>query len=565
MATEAPPVSRSLSRSFAALEAWLASRRGLAVLWLVSTVSLAVVALLMSRAGLRGWDDAAHVYKVYLLEHGSSIFWDDYWYGGSYGAVTYGFIFYWLAQYVPAKVIVVLAGGTVPLFYYLYQRGMWHIADVWPAWLLAGVMGTYLAHGQDPFVLALALTMGGLALLAAGHPLWAALPVSLGIFANPMGLVIGAIFMLADFLGRPEVRRRYLVFFAAMVPAAAARVLVGWAFSEPGAYLNQTSQLLLYLGFALFGLALSGINAVHPRRPFAILFLVYAVVCLGSFVMPGSPLGNNIGRFFMVFAIPLLFLLRTTGLRRPLPHFDLAMIAIVCFAVLQFSTPYSHFTDHTDLQQTKASFFAPALTAAAQLHDTDHRIHVVALRRHWEAYYFPAAGYAITRGWYRQADAVHNSLFYTLYGPDEYVRWLRSMGVRYVFLPSAQVDAWSRREVHILKTSPRFRVVERTGSWTIYRLLDDSPLAVPVAGQQGVAQVTAMEHLAVAVKVSAAGDYLLKVTWSPYWRLEEGSGRLRRGPGRFIVLHAQAPGTYRLRLVPSLDVALGQVAGHLGL
>ena len=199
----------------AALETWLRTRRGLLALWLTTTVAVALVTLLMEWGGVPGWDDAAHAYKVFLLRGGDSIFWDTYWYGGGYGAITYGFVFYWLAQYVSGALIVVIAAGTLPVTFYLYIRDMWKIDDVWPAWGFALVVTLYLAHGQDPFVLALALTMGGLALLARRRPLWAALPVAVGIFANPMGLVVVVPFMLTDFIVRrggaaalPPVRRR---------------------------------------------------------------------------------------------------------------------------------------------------------------------------------------------------------------------------------------------------------------------------------------------------------------------------------------------------------------------
>src|SRR5665647_568079 len=253
--------------TLAAVEMRLKARRGVVALWLVGTGAVALAALLMHWGGLPGWDDPAHLYKVFLIRDGQSVFWDNYWYGGGYGAITYGFVFYWLAQFVPAKLIVVLAAGALPALFYIYQRDMWRLDDVWPAWLLAGVMVAYLAHGQDPFVLALALTFGGLAPLARGHPLWAALPVVIGIFVNPMGLVVAATFMVADVLGRPGLRRRYVAFAAAAAPFVVIRVILGWAFTEPGAYLNQTSQLLIYLGFALTGVALAGVNAVHPRRP----------------------------------------------------------------------------------------------------------------------------------------------------------------------------------------------------------------------------------------------------------------------------------------------------------
>ncbi len=450
--------------SVQALEVWLRTRRGLLTLWVTTTAAVALVTLLMEWGGVPGWDDAAHAYKVFLLRGSSSVFWDTYWYGGGYGAITYGFVFYWLAQYVSGALIVIVAAGTIPVTFYLYVRDMWKIDDVWPAWGFALVMTLYLAHGQDPFVLALALTMGGLALLARRRPLWAALPVAVGIFANPMGLVVVAPFMLTDFIVRRGARRRYLLFAAALAPAVLVRFGLGLAFSEPGSYLNETSQLMVFLGFALAGVALAGVNAVHPRRPFVVLFVVYALVCVGSFVTPGSPLGNNIGRFFMVFGLPLFLLLRHTRLRRPFRYGELAIIPIVLFALLQFGTATSHYFNAVERPQTTRAYFAPALAAARDLHDPGYRFHVVALRRHWEALYFPEAGYPITRGWFRQADAIHNSLFYTPYDAAEYVAWLQSMGVQYIFAPvDAPLDPWSRRESRLLESSPRVRLRREDG------------------------------------------------------------------------------------------------------
>ena len=124
----------------------------------------------------------------------------------------------------------------------------------------------------------------------------------------------------------------------------------------------------------------------------------------------------------MVFGASLLLLLRNDRLRRLVRgRCRSAIVPIVLFSLLQISSAYNHYTNHSDLRATEASYFAPALAAAETLHDPDHRVHVVALRRHWEALYFPEAGYPITRGWYRQADAIHNSLFYEGYDAAEYL------------------------------------------------------------------------------------------------------------------------------------------------
>jgi hypothetical protein len=540
--------------TFAAFEARLKRPSGLLVMTLVATASVGVVRALMYWHGLPGWDDAAHVYKVFLLREGQGVFWDTFWYGGSYGAVTYGFLYYWLAQYVPGPVLVTLASGLLPLFFYLYYRGAWGVDDVWPAWVFIVILCMYQANGQDPFVVALCVSMAGLALLASRRVALGALLVGIGVFANPLGLFVVGVFLLADFVGRPALRRRYLVFAAWLAPFVAVRVAVGVAFSEPVEYVNEFNQVVLFLAFAMAGLALAGLNVVHPRRPFALLFVTYAAVCVVSYLTPASPLGNNVGRFGMVFGASLLLLLRNDRLRRMFGVLPLSLVPIVLFSLLQVSSAYNHYTDHSDLRATEVEYFAPALAAAAGLHDPDYRIHVVALRRHWEALYFPEAGYPITRGWFRQADAIHNSLFYEGYSASEYLAWLHGMGVAYVFLPDQRLDSWSRHERGILIDSGLFEQVERLQGWRVYRVPSPQPLLVALDG--GDAHVTKMDHLAVRFAVERPGRFLLKVTHTPYWQLDGGS--VRRGADRFTEISVPAAGEYELRFVVTRSVVLDQ-------
>ena len=107
--------------TFAAFEARLKRPSGLFAMTLVAMASVGIVRALMYWHGLPGWDDAAHVYKVFLLREGQGIFWDGFWYGGGYGAITYGFLYYWMAQYIPGPVLVALASGLLPLFFLLYS------------------------------------------------------------------------------------------------------------------------------------------------------------------------------------------------------------------------------------------------------------------------------------------------------------------------------------------------------------------------------------------------------------------------------------------------------------
>ena len=199
--------------------------------------------------GLPGWDDAAHVYKVFLLREGQGIFWDSFWYGGGYGAITYGFLYYWMAQYVPGPVLVAIASGLLPVLFYLYYHRAWRVDDVWPAWVFIAVLCMYQANGQDPFVVALCMSMAGLALLAAGRIVVGALLVGVAVFANPLALFVVGVFLLADFVGRPALRRRYLVFAAWLAPFVVLRLAIGIAFAEPSAYVNEFNQVVFFLTF----------------------------------------------------------------------------------------------------------------------------------------------------------------------------------------------------------------------------------------------------------------------------------------------------------------------------
>jgi hypothetical protein len=114
------------------------------------------------------------------------------------------------------------------------------------------------------------------------------------------------------------------------------------------------------------------------------------------------------------------------------------------------------------LRQTRAEFFAPALAVAAQRHDPGHRVHVVALRRRWEAAYFPQAGLPITRGWYRQAGAVHNSLFYTSH--DEQGTW-------------RGCDTWAHDSFTVRVDRPGAYLIRVT--WTPYWTLEGAGRLAP--------------------------------------------------------------------------------------
>lgn len=545
----------------------LPPRDSLFWLGVAPVAALAVAALVLWLLGVPGGDDPAHLYKTALLRDGQSLVWDNYWYGGSYGAITYGVVYYWLAQWVPGAALVAVAGGLLPLLFHLYLRDVWSAPGRAAAWVLAAVLVVYLAWGQSPFLLALCLAVSGLLALARGHPLLAALPWAVAAFTNPLALVAAGVFLIADFAAHRSARRRILVLALAMVPVVALRAGLAAAFAAPSFEFRVAAELAGLLVFVALGILLSRACADASRQPLQWVFAAFAVVIVPAYLAPWLPLGSNTARFFYVFGTPLLVAVAwPSRLPRWLPA-----LALVAVAVFQLAFPLWLLARVQQLPATRDAFFAPALAEAARLYDPDYRFHVVTPERHWEAYYFPAAGFAITRGWFRQADALHNrDLYDPALSSRAYAAWLRRMGVRYVFLPDAPLAGAAGREAGILASSADFSVVSRRRYWTVYRLARPEPLVVPAAG--AAARVLTLDHTTLRFSVTHAGAYLVKLTWSPYWlvarrpdaaaqRGRDGlreraweadaappaPGVLSRDADGFMRFEAPAPGIYTLR------------------
>ena len=429
----------------------------LAALAIAPVVAAAALLAILHVVGLTGVDTAAHVYKTSLVAHGQSLVWDDFWYGGSYGVVSYGVVYYLVARVVGAQAIVVLSAGLLPLLFHLYVRRAWQVTSLLPASALAVVSVLYLTNGQDPFLLAMALTMAGLALLAGEHPFWAAVAVGVAAFTNPVAVVAGAVFVAADALAHPAARRRTALFAAALVPFALVWVAVLLAFRGHVSYLAQPAVLLRWTAVAAVGIVLARWSRDPDRRGRLTLFAVAGALCLAALVAPNE-LGNNASRFVVLFGLPALLMIRRVRLPRALTALLLAAVAAVTLVA-----PLGDLLRTGDAAQTKRSFFAPALALARRDYDPDYRYHVVALRLHWEADYFPRAGLPITRGWFRQSDWQHSALLYRAPTPARYVAWLRDMGVRDVYVPHAALDFSSTGEAALIARSGAFVRVAHTG------------------------------------------------------------------------------------------------------
>jgi hypothetical protein len=534
----------------------VARARHLNLFWLIVLPLLALtgMTLLMQALGIVSWDAPAHLYKVALERQYKTVFWDNNWYGGAYQIISYGFVFYWLARFISYDVLVVVSTGLMPLFYYLYMRKVYGTTSYWPTIALAVVLLAYMSNGQDPFLFAMSLMLMGMVLLVYGRPLLAVVPAGLAIFANPVGLVIGAVFLLADFIARPEVRGRYYRFALYLLPFVVARLIIAVLFYEKSTYMYPLAEIIHFGGFGMLGFVLARASFDPQRRAKQVLYLTFAAVALLVAVVPGNPIGWNVGRFFFLFGLPLLLDLR----RVYLPKMLIVPLIAGC-AIGQVASPVSHFFRVADMPSTRAAFFTPALRFAARHYDPNYRYHVVALDTHWEAYYFSINGFPITRGWFRQDDAVHNQVLSDNFSASQYEQWLRSMAVDYVFLPRAPLDWSGAREAQIITRSPDFARVFKNAQWSIYKLADPQPLEISLDGG-APADVLVLQHESVSLHVPVPGRYLVRLTYSPFWQLDAGAGTLQQGAGDFVELNALNAGYYDVRVNVTVAASLRQLA-----
>ena len=182
-----------------------------------------------------------------------------------------------------------------------------------------------------------------------------------------------------------------------------------------------------------------------------------------------------------------------------------------------------------------------------------YRVEVVATWGHWEAYYLATRGTPLARGWYRQNDYPQNQVLYRgdeLTGPA-YRGWLRTMGVRYVFLPSTRLDYSAVAEAELLR-SGRSGLTElwHTRNWTLYQLPHPVAILTPPAGDH--ARLLRITPAAVRMWVSHAGMYTLRVHYSPYWRSPAGSCLSATADG-MTAIRTSVAGPLTLHIDPSPD------------
>jgi len=195
---------------------------------------------------------------------------------------------------------------------------------------------------------------------------------------------------------------------------------------------------------------------------------------------------------------------------------------------------------------TSAAYFEPVARWLGAHGGDGTRVEVPPTANHWESAYL-ASRFELARGWLRQLDTARDGIFY---GDDElltaaaYGRWLRQNAISYVALPDAPLDYSSVAERRLILTAPRFLDLRWSSPhWRVYAVRDPMPLVESLGS--AAASVLWLGRQSFGLDVRRPGEFLVRVSFTPYWSIARGAGCLLRR-GDWTLARASHPGVFRV-------------------
>jgi hypothetical protein len=324
---------------------------------------------------------------------------------------------------------------------------------------------------------------------------------------------------------------------AALAPAGAIALL----FADSG---YQTFGAATFWPILLYAAAVL-VLAPRAERSLRVAATLYALASIAAFAID-TPMGSNAARLGTTFGPPLLACALW-------PRRALALVAILPALLYWQAMPVWTELDKSGDASVRASYYAPLTRFLAAHGEPPGRVEVVPTRTHYEVVYV-SPRFPLARGWERQLDTRYGGFFYDdRYSRATYRNWLRLLGVRYVALSDAPPDFAARRESEIVGSGLNgLRLVWQSAHWRVFELLRPAPLV------SGAATLLRLGSASFSVRASRTGTALVRVHWSPYWRLAAGAGCVERGPRDLTRLRIARPGDIHV----AMSFSLGRTAHH---
>lgn len=500
--------------------------------WLVPALAAALLAALWLLFAPPTPDLAAQVYRSGLFErHGFTLF-NAQWYAGHH-TPGYSLLFPPLAALLGPRVVgAVAAVASAALFAALAGR---HFGDRarWGTLCFGLATATDLFIGRLTFGFGVAFALAALLALQRDRPRVAVALAALTTCASPVAGLFLAMAGAAVWLTHRERTDGLWVAAGAFAPALALSL----AFPEGGAQPWGARSFLVLLAVTVL------VHRLLPasERTLRTGTLLYGAVALAAFLL-ATPMGSNATRLGAMFAGPVL--LCALLARRPHVRPRLIAAAVLPLLAWQWYGPVRETAKGLVDPSSRAAFYEPLIEQIEGRADAATRVEIPFTRMHWESVHV-ARRLPLARGWETQLDVKYNPLFRQgrRLTAERYQHWLQANGVRYVALPEVPLDPAARQEARLIRRGlPFLRRVWSDRQWTLFE----------VRGIRGLggrdARVRRLGPTSFTLDARRRGRHVVRVRWTPYWRVRRGTACVSRAPGGWTAVDAAHPGTVRITI-----------------
>jgi hypothetical protein len=451
-------------------------------------------------------DMAAHTFRADLFGREGFTIWNGLWYGGHH-TPAYSVLFPPLAWLVGPWIAGAISTVATAALFEPLAHGRWGDRARWGAIWFGFGTGALLFTGRLPFAMGVAFGLAALLGLQRGR-MWIA--ISAAILSGLASPVAALFLTLAAAVWGLSDRRARWVALAAFLPPA----LLAAAFPEGG---YMPFDFTTYAPVPLLAVAAL---VVLPReeRGLRIGTVLYAIATTAAFLVQ-TPMGSNAVRLGALFAGPIALCAARIPVSRAGRAGFVVMLALLAF--WQWSSAARDFLASQNEPSAKVSYYKPLLDFLATQRPEDGRVEIPFTRSHWEAAVV-APHFPLARGWERQLDAGRNSLFYAgILTNFTYASWLAEHAVHFVALPDVRPDTSSFDERGLIERDPPYlRLRKRLPHWRIYEFTLPHPIVIPEEGND--IRIVRLRSDEVDLDARTPGTALVRVRWTPYWRIQGG-------------------------------------------
>jgi hypothetical protein len=225
-------------------------------------------------------------------------------------------------------------------------------------------------------------------------------------------------------------------------------------------------------------------------------------------------------------------------------------LAILALPLLwwQWTAPVRDFAAGQDDPSVAAAYYQPLVEELDRITGGGPvRIEIPPTRNRYEANYV-APHFSLARGWLRQSESGDFDLFTGgNLTPASYLAWLKERGVSYVAIADADPDYLAEDEDGLIRGGlPYLRPVWSNENWHLYRVRAAvglvSTTEAPSKPAPPADRLTSIGAADFAFSARAAGTYLVRIHYTPYWTVTAGDACVERD-GDWTRLDVRSPGS----------------------